>query len=60
LNNENELLKERTNELTEKVESLASGNKALKDQLNKLETTHKADMASMKTLVEVLRKEIEV
>jgi len=52
-------MKERINELTEKVGSLENGNKTLRDQLCKIENTHRADVASLKTLVEVLRKEIE-
>lgn len=60
LNVENAELTERVNELTEKVESLQTSHKSLKDQLIKLETAQKADIASMRTLVEVLRKELEV
>ncbi len=51
---------DRVNELTEKVETLQSSNKTLMEQLVKLETVQKADIASMRTLIEVMRKELEV
>ncbi len=60
LNSENAELTERVNELTEKVETLQSSNKTLMEQLVKLETIQKADIASMRTLIEVMRKELEV
>ncbi len=60
LNSENAELTERVNELTEKVETLQSSNKTLMEQLVKLETVQKADIASMRTLIEVMRKELEV
>ena len=60
LNGENAELTDRVNELTERVESLEANNKTLTEQLAKLETIQKADIASMKTLIEVLRKELEV
>ncbi|CAG2171733.1 unnamed protein product [Oppiella nova] len=60
LNSENSELTDRVNELSERVESLETTNKSLTEQLTKLETIQKADIASMRTLIEVLRKELEV
>ncbi len=60
LNSEYAEMTDRVNELTEKVETLQSSNKTLMEQLVKLETVQKADIASMRTLIEVMRKELEV
>ncbi|CAG2104050.1 unnamed protein product [Medioppia subpectinata] len=59
LNSENSELTDRVNELCERVESLEATNKTLTEQLTKLETIEKADIASMRTLIEVLRTELE-
>lgn len=60
LHNENAELTDRVNELTERVETLETTNKTLTEQLAKLEAIQKADIASMRTLIEVLRTELEV
>ena len=60
LNAENAELMDRVNELTEKVEQLEESNRRLNDKLNKYETIQKADMASIRTVIELMRKELEV
>ncbi|XP_054164621.1 TNF receptor-associated factor 4-like [Oppia nitens] len=59
LNTENSELTDRANELSERVEALETTNKSLTEQLTKLETIQKADIASMRTVIELLRKELE-
>lgn len=51
---------DRVNELTDKVEQLEEGNRRLNDKLHKYETIQKADMASIRTVIELMRKELEV
>lgn len=60
LNAENAELMDRVNELTDKVEQLEEGNRRLNDKLHKYETIQKADMASIRTVIELMRKELEV
>ena len=51
---------DRVNELTEKVEHLEDSNRKLSDKLNKFETIQKADIASIRTVIELMRRELEV
>lgn len=60
LNAENAELMDRVNELTEKVEHLEDSNRKLSDKLNKFETIQKADIASIRTVIELMRRELEV
>ena len=60
LNAENAELLDRVNELTGKVEVLEESNRRLSDRINKFETIQKADIASIRTVIELLRKELEV
>lgn len=60
LNAENAELMDRVNELTEKVEQLEQSNRKLNEKLNKYETIQKADIASIRTVIELMRKELEV
>ena len=60
LNAENAELMDRVNELTEKVEQLEENNRRLGEKLNKYETIQKADIASIRTVIELMRKELEV
>ena len=60
LNSENAELMDRVNELTEKVEHLEDSNRKLSDKLNKFETIQKADIASIRTVIELMRRELEV
>lgn len=60
LNAENAELMDRVNELTEKVEALEESNRRLNDKLSKHETVQKADIASIRTVIELMRKELEV
>jgi len=60
LNAENAELMDRVNELSDKVEQLEESNRRLSDKLNKYETIQKADIASIKTVIELMRKELEV
>lgn len=60
LNAENAELMDRVNELTEKVEALEESNRRLNDKLSKHETIQKADIASIRTVIELMRKELEV
>lgn len=60
LNAENAELMDRVNELNVKVEQLETSNKKLNDRLAKYETIEKADIASIRTVIELMRKELEV
>lgn len=60
LNAENAELMDRVNELSLKVEHLEETNRRLNDRLIKFETIQKADMASIRTVIELMRKELEV
>ena len=51
---------DRVNELTEKVEALEESNRRLTEKLSKHETVQKADIASIRTVIELMRKELEV
>ncbi|KAH9401295.1 TNF receptor-associated factor 4 [Tyrophagus putrescentiae] len=59
LNAENAELMDRVNELTEKVEALEESNRRLTEKLSKHETVQKADIASIRTVIELMRKELE-
>ncbi|OTF69024.1 hypothetical protein BLA29_010692 [Euroglyphus maynei] len=59
LNAENADLMDRVNELSLKVETLEETNRRLNDRLIKFETIQKADMASIRTVIELMRKELE-
>lgn len=60
LNAENAELMDRVNELSEKVDKLEQTNRKLSDRVNKYETIQKADIASIRTVIELMRKELEV
>lgn len=60
LNAENAELMDRVNELNDKVEALEDSNRRLTDKLAKYETIQKADIASIRTVIELMRKELEV
>lgn len=60
LNAENAELMDRVNELTEKVEHLEISNRKLTEKLAKMETIQKADIASIRTVIELMRRELEV
>lgn len=60
LNAENADLMERVNDLSFKVEHLEDVNRKLNEKLIKYETIQKADMASIRTVIELMRKELEV
>lgn len=60
LNAENADLMERVNDLSFKVEHLEEVNRKLNEKLIKYETIQKADMASIRTVIELMRKELEV
>ncbi|KAJ6219402.1 hypothetical protein RDWZM_005214 [Blomia tropicalis] len=59
LNAENAELMDRVNELSEKVDKLEQTNRKLSDRVNKYETIQKADIASIRTVIELMRKELE-
>lgn len=60
LNAENAELMDRVNEFSDKVEQLEETNIKLVERLNKFEAVHRAEMTSIRTVIELMRKELEV
>ena len=60
LNAENAELMDRVNELATKVDVLEEQNRKLTDRVLKFESLQKADVASTRAVIELMRKELEV